>query len=153
MAVVCRDATVPYSFSSMGVGSGHILLLSRRRFLHSCRMWCVSCSASPQEHIGEGTTYSFVCRIDQITLLISHVTLKTSHITFRIYYDICHFSLCFLVSHFTNNFSHCTCVISPFSILMSHLTFVIYHVSCHISHVELLFLMTHFTCLISQLSC
>ena len=60
--VACRDATGPYSFPSMEVGSGHTCLLSCLKLLQSCRMWCVSCSASPQGHIGDGTTLSLEWR-------------------------------------------------------------------------------------------
>ena len=62
LAVACRDATGPYSLSFKKVGSGHNCRLSRLKFPQSCRMWCVSCSASPQGHKGEGTTFNFMWR-------------------------------------------------------------------------------------------
>ena len=62
VAVICRASTGPYSFSSRGKGFGHISSLSCLKALQSCRMWQVSCSASPHEHMGEDTTFIFLCR-------------------------------------------------------------------------------------------
>ena len=61
LVVFFRSSNPPYNFWWSGVADGHCAIRSGWCLLHIWRTFSVVWSSSPQGHVGEGTSFSFLC--------------------------------------------------------------------------------------------
>ena len=61
LVVFVRSSKPPYNFWWSGVADGHWAIRSGWCLLHLWRTCSVVWSSSPQDHVGEGTIFSFLC--------------------------------------------------------------------------------------------
>ena len=61
LVVFFRSSKPPYNFWWSGVADGHCAIRSGWCLLHIWRTCSVAWSSSPQGHVGEGTSFSFLC--------------------------------------------------------------------------------------------
>ena len=82
MVVFFRSSKPPYNFWWSWVAEGHCAIRSGWCVLHIWRTCSVGWSSSPQGHVGEGTTFSFLCMCALILLCPERSRAKTTWLLF-----------------------------------------------------------------------